>query len=70
MLLLFFLFEELFIHDFVDFFVHDLVKFSLFHVVEVLHFVEIFGEVPEVTRKIEPSPQSVFTTAVISAVNL
>lgn len=60
-LLLFFFFEELFIHDLIDLFMHDLIELPLLHIIEVLHHVEILGELPELAREIKPSPQCVLT---------
>ncbi len=65
MLISLFFLQELFIHDLVNPFVHDLIKFSLFEVVEILHYLEVLSEVPEIESKIEPPSQSEVTKVLI-----
>lgn len=55
MLILFLFLNELFIHNFVNPFMHDLIEFSLFHIIELLHNIEILGECPKILSKLEPS---------------
>ncbi len=59
MFLLFFFLKELFVHYLVNLFMHELIQFPLLHIIEVLHHVEILGELPECAREIEPTPQCV-----------
>ena len=58
-LFLFFFFEELFIHDFIDLFMQYLIQFSFLHIIEIMHSVEIFRERPEIACKVEPASQCI-----------
>ena len=56
-LFLFFFFEELLVHDFIDFFMQYLVQFSLLYITIVLQLVEFFWEWPEIASEVEPTSQ-------------